>query len=351
MFTTISELITEKELRKWKPKDNIHIQGGTGTGKTHFIMNDLVDYCRKFNRRILLVEPRTRLKQQAKKDTKTKSGHISIISYQEIETMILNGLDAAGYISKFSYLVADEYQYFLNDASMNVHTDLSLQAIMAFEGVRIFMSATDDSIITYLKGRFQLSFTREYIADKKQANIKNLFFYYNDDELNNVILDCLTYSGKTVLFVGSINKGVKLYRKFIRKGYRVLFNCSVTNQDNYRYVKYVDAKAMEKVITEQTFKDHDLLITTTALDTGFNLIDTDIGNIIIDDIRDVDTAIQCIGRKRTIGKHADYSVIVRDVANNVLSGHRTTMKKALKSADYLLENTAKALESRYYRRI
>ena len=73
-----------------------------------------------------------------------------------------------------------------------------------------------------------------------------------------------------------------------------IFNCS---RYNNQYRKHRCNSEMSDLIKNERFEKL-ILITTSALEVGFNILDSDIHNIVIDGIDDIDSIIQCIGRKR-----------------------------------------------------
>ena len=55
----VSDIITKDECRSWEPNDRIVIVAPTGTGKTHFVLNTLLEIARERNQTILYLCNRT----------------------------------------------------------------------------------------------------------------------------------------------------------------------------------------------------------------------------------------------------------------------------------------------------
>ena len=51
----ISDIVTKEEIDKWKSGQRILINSQTGTGKSEFIKNNLYEYCKLLNKKILLM--------------------------------------------------------------------------------------------------------------------------------------------------------------------------------------------------------------------------------------------------------------------------------------------------------
>ena len=106
----ISEIISEKEIAKWK-NQNILITAPTGAGKSYFIKNKLYDYALANNKKILYLLPRldTVLQFRDEIQRDKKADVITIKSYQEIEKRELKKVETD--LSNYDYIVVDECHY------------------------------------------------------------------------------------------------------------------------------------------------------------------------------------------------------------------------------------------------
>ncbi|MGE7828980.1 hypothetical protein ACQKPA_32990, partial [Paenibacillus sp. NPDC093718] len=79
---------------------------------------------------------------------------------------------------------------------------------------------------------------------------------------------------------------------------------------------------------------------TTTLDNGVDLYGKDLKWIVIDDIRDFDTMIQCIGRKRFYEDDAadTVNVIIRNVNNNKLGGMLAKSARTLREVNTFIKD-------------
>ncbi|PAD39843.1 hypothetical protein CHH53_03935 [Terribacillus sp. 7520-G] len=218
-----------------------------------------------------------------------KSSTIHVKSYQSIEK--LNTHHTEFNFDMYDYIVSDEFHYFFSDASFNNYTDLSLAAILgAKHQIKIFMSATGDSMKSYLS-KVPNYTIQDYYLPNDYSHIKELSFFYKNETIEDIINHAIKTRTKTIVFLNDVEKAYELYKQHKQ---HALFNCSKTNGKGY--YRYVDEEQIKNVLMREKF-DHLLLITTTCMDSGLNIWDDSLKNIICD-VTDVDSLIQCIGRKR-----------------------------------------------------
>lgn len=165
----ISEIIGE-EYKWWEPGQFVFITAPTGTGKTTFILNQLVSFAAHSKKKVLYLVNRKILKKQLEENISNivwsclrrdnmnndiPSDVIRIETYQSIEKMIQDYRDTP-YYNQFDYIVADEAHYFYHDATYNTSTILSYIWIINklnnwHKPIFIFISATMDKIKKRIK--------------------------------------------------------------------------------------------------------------------------------------------------------------------------------------------------------
>jgi len=94
--------------------------------------------------------------------------------------------------------------------------------------------------------------------------------------------------------------------------------------------------------------DSQFLFTTQCFDSGTNLFDEDLKNIFID-MDDVDSLIQCLGRKRIKSDTDKVNLYIKTISNQQLGGYQTATKKDISMAQYLLSHDAQSLIMKYPR--
>ncbi|MEM1484915.1 DEAD/DEAH box helicase family protein [Oscillospiraceae bacterium PP1C4] len=178
----ISDIIGQ-DYETWRPGKIVVISAQTGTGKTSFILNQLLEFATKSKKKILYVCNRSALVEQIQKslddlkipyenNNKKKQmqclqqqsePYIKIVSYQKSEFISIQYE-----IKKFgaSYCVFDEAHYFYQDAAFNSGTKKICSYL--FTGnldpifsscVNIFMSATDEYVYALLQKIYERDFT------------------------------------------------------------------------------------------------------------------------------------------------------------------------------------------------
>ena len=322
----ISEVVTIKEIRKWKNGNTITISAGTGKGKSYFIKNNLYAFAKKENKKILFLIHRTNcLNQfQSEIDKDKKNDVIDMMTYQKIEYDLLNNINID--FSKYQYIVCDEFHYFLSDASYNFVTDISLNMILdAKDNIKIFMSATGQYTKGYINGIKKIE-TIDYEIPLEYEFIENLTFFYKDNALDRFVKGAIKTNNKAIIFIDSAKKAYELYQRYEKY---CLFNCSRSNNQYYKYVK---KNEITKMLEKEKF-DKQILITTTAMDAGVNIIDNKVNNIICD-VKDIGVLIQCMGRKRIQNKNDKIELWVKAINNKQLGGMKTQLKRKIEMADY-----------------
>lgn len=155
----VSDIITKDECRSWKPNDRIVIVAPTGAGKTHFVLNTLLEIAIERNQTILYLCNRTLVMEQVWVNAKEKglefeyidgllySNNIIITTYQNIEAKGGFIYTENGYREtiNFYYCVCDEAHYFVHDSVFNMNTNTIPNIIKNYmKKIIIYMTATDE---------------------------------------------------------------------------------------------------------------------------------------------------------------------------------------------------------------
>lgn len=324
----VSEIITTDNIRSWEDGNIITITAGTGAGKSYFIKNILYAFAKLNNTKILFLIHRTNCTNQFYLELKrdNKLDIIDIKTYQSIEN---NEID----FKEYQYIICDEFHYFMSDASFNITTDISLNKILEQTNkIRIFMSATGDYVKRYIKNVKKLNII-DYEIPIDFNFINELKFFNHLETLENFIKECIERNEKAIFFIQSAKQAFELYNKYKDN---CLFNCS---KSNTKYYKYVDKDKINNMLINEQFEEN-ILITTSCMDAGVNIIDDRLNHIICD-IKDIGTLIQCIGRKRIQGDNDRLYVYIKSISNNQLGGMKTQLLKKIEKADFLKNHTVK----------
>lgn len=295
----VSDRIGE-DFKTWQLGENIAIQAQTGTGKTWFIKNKLVNYLGS-QERLLLVCNRINLKRQLKMDllmmyhmaipyVKDKKGkdtdridlkaldaiyqieNVTIKSYQSIQQMCLNyEYDGTEIDLNYDYIVMDEIHYVLIDGSFNNLCRLAYKYLiekpMPFT-IKIFISATmeeiEKPILNALNGENTTLRKYETGIDYSYINVK---YFKNDlDIIINSIKNDKT-DEKWLVFVSK-----KVDGELIQK--------SLGDEISSFIKSRTKSKELESIVTKSSFNKK-VLIATKVLDNGINIEDDKLTNIVV----------------------------------------------------------------------
>ncbi|MGG1643677.1 DNA/RNA helicase [Paenibacillus sp. NRS-1782] len=327
--------VTEKingEEAEWKNGDIILISSGTASGKSFFIRNKLEELADQQNVNILLLVNRKNLYDQ-NKEAIEDSSRIKVELYQTIENRLNN--DEEYDFSPYTYIVCDESHYFTTDSGFNDNSDDSLQAILGLQSqIRIFMSATGHVLFSYIKDQYRRKLKQtgnkiwSYSIPRKFNQIASLSFYTDFYSIEKWIeLKFNKADDKIIYFASSIQKAYELHLKYDNS----LFVCSKSSSKNRKYLKHVDDDQVESMVKQNRF-DCKYLFTTTVLDNGFDLKDEQI-KLIVCDLFDVDTMLQCIGRKRFKNDQDKVHVVLLNRNNRNLNNYLNSVQMKLDEAD------------------
>lgn len=330
------------EYQSWNKDALVIIKAPTGCGKSHFILNELLNYAMQQSRRILYLVNRTILKDQLIKKCNEQVAELSIrygtaikiwdyiwiCTYQEIEQrlkygdadpLIANRRDANGNpIEPYYYVVYDECHYFYADADFNPGTEASYGYLtQSFRHVvQIFMSATienmEEKIVEdmthlgivklHLKQVVRYEMTEDY-------DYVDLHYIVDAKEILNLIK--VEKNEKWLIFTDNIDKGNEL-AKNIRNIHEKFAGDNVVFIDA-RYKTDESGSVSVRELVDNQLIEKPVIITTSVLDNGVSFEDEGLRNVII--MADSkEEFIQMLGRKRPDGQKIQVYVCKRDKA-------------------------------------
>jgi len=337
----VSDVITKEVIETWNNGDVITFKAGTGAGKSFAIKNVLYDYAKANGKKILMLIHRKNCVNQFQ-DEITRDGKLDIIhikTYQSLESLKHNHKKDFDF-SDYQFIVSDEFHYFLGDAGYNKLTDISLNMILSEENtIRIFMSATGDYMKHYINNIKKIK-TIDYELPITYDFIQDLTFFNKDETMEMFIEGAIDKGEKAIFFIQSATKAYELHLKY--KEY-TMFNCGKSD----KHYKYVDGEKVGKMLDKERFEEQ-ILITTTCMDAGVNIIDEDVKHIICD-VKSTNIIIQCIGRKRIQNKNDKINLYIKSMNNHQLGGMKTQLKNKLRMADFLTSHTVKEYIREYPR--
>lgn len=332
MSKFISDKI-EEEFKEWKSNELIFISAHTGSGKTFFILDELVKFAHSKEVKILYLVNRKILKMQIEKkvniDVRSKlkvestDNIIDIMTYQELENRCKNDtdyMDCKGKydlykILSYGYIVCDECHYFFSDSTFNTNTELSYRWIKnrKFHSCLIFMSATIKRIKKYIYEDLCIK-SNEHKKSLMSVNIKrgNItinpsrkvyeydvipdYSYINFhilDDTKEIIEQVKNKKGKWLIFVDNIKKGNDINQLLVESGIDSIFIDARWINGSMDLIDTVN-----NIANNEHFKQQ-VVISTSVMDNGISIKDMNLKNLVImADTRE--EFIQMLGRKRYI---------------------------------------------------
>lgn len=351
----ISELIKD-EYKEWEAGQIILISAPTGSGKSNFIFDKLLELaiCRRkkilylVNRRILKMQLDSLLERDINEKIYEKfrnyeidlEDYINIKTYQWIEEKILTESlhdDVIKNLANYDIVVYDECHYFYADATFNTNTEISFQIL---EGVfryklKIFMSATMEKVKKFIKSYAELEVDQgqriyweinrpktEYSKRMYKWGMKNIAEYTVPTDYSYIKLHSFSNyidlvkivnnnqdDEKWLIFIDSIKDGNRLKDGLIESG--------IPKEDvvfiDADYKKDISASNSVNSITKNNLVEEKIVITTPVLDNGITLQDEELRNLVIfSDTQE--SFIQMLGRKRSDGKSVNLYICRRSSA-------------------------------------
>lgn len=305
--TKFNDVLTSEIIETWDG-NNVILNGATGSGKTYFIENNLHEYAKKYCRTILFLCNRKALYEEISlRKEKLRLHNIEVMLYQSLQEQIKNG----DIIQEYDYIVCDEFHYVLSDAIFNNYTDLTYNWIKSQnKAIKIFMSGTARRIFNILKSSGIVNVNFEYVIPYDYSYVDECIFFENKGKIFDIIKNILINTDeKIIYFANSTNFAIEVYNQFWNDSY---FRCSKYSKNPI--ARELNEKYMGCIIEYEkdliTF-DKRLLITTKALDNGINIKDKQIKHIICD-VFDLESAQQCLGRKRVIDSEDRCNFYIRN---------------------------------------
>lgn len=277
----MSDLIGQS-YKTWK-NCFVILNGGTGCGKTFFIINVLIPHYTKESKNVLYLCNREKLEYQIK-PLINNYPTVTVMTYQRLQAKLRKKKP----LPKYDLIISDECHYFWTDAKFNSYTDISYQyVIKQTQSVVIFMSATAEIFFEELKADGKVKRENIFKIEKSYDYVEKVYTYHKN-ELQDIIDNILSHDDdeKILVFVNSINRLKEMYSIY---GLDADYMCSKNQKCDF-----VNRAAVKNC----TFSKR-ILFTTKVLDNGIDIKD-DLVKHIISEIFDFDCMLQAIGRKRPI---------------------------------------------------
>lgn len=314
----VSDVIPQEEIRKWENGDVVLISAPCGAGKSYFIKNVLYEYAKGIGKKILMLIHRSACVNQFSIEIENagKSDIIDIRTYQSIEFALTNG--NYGVFSKdYAFVVSDEFHYFVEDSGFNCFTDLSFNAIVKYpNAVKIFMSATGDVMEHMMeKSVYRKSKMYHYSAQADFSHIASLNYFFQSETMRTLAYRLKKANKKAIFFCQSIEEAHSLYNEFRDCS---IFLCGKNSANGKKYYADVNEEKIKEMLEKQRFEEQ-FLFCTSCFDAGANIVDPEL-HIIVADMTNISSLIQCVGRKRSQGADDKIHLFIKGISNKQIGG-------------------------------
>lgn len=298
----LAELIGGK-YKEWEGA-KILISAPTGIGKTTFVIEILLFYFRIKRGKILILCNRILLRIQYWNSLLKQFENyyeieqcVTVMTYQQFEEAVKNRSSVDQLFKDFEAIICDECHFFYSDSDFNGYGTFALLQAIACAGVTktlIFMSATMDEVGPLIKQTLENCMTilsrtgrNSEITDKNKEILFYDFSGLADYERFHCICvpDMETVCGllaespkKSVIFIDDKEKGAELVEFLIK-----------TQKVNRQQIAFLNADNIDHEINKELIHNltitHKLmpkiLITTSVLDNGISIHDSEVGNVLI----------------------------------------------------------------------
>lgn len=390
------------------PRNVYLLKAPTGSGKTTFFIKDLVPETRRRRQQVLLIVNRSVLTEQLiniylkelgippgaiefPQEGIYPLGDLVVCSYQYMARRLQDkdtpNIKIGPFEAKeYAFVVCDECHYFIADSVFTTDSAplVNLPKVFA-QSVRIYASATMNPVRNVILKMEQVvdlaenfpyweispgfRYARNNMISQIYSNYNGLlqrapFFEVMGAEPDYSYLhlriladgqalwdDVIEQHGahrlhKAVVFVDSKKQGTDCKNKLNQHGISAAFIFSEASSGAYS-MDELDKKVLEEIKAKSRFESVSVLIATSILDNGTNLIDKDITHLYISGTEYM-AAVQQAGRVRMYDEGQTLELVIPRRAKSYFSTRRSQWKRQKELLEKWLSATVKTRESMYF---
>lgn len=391
------------------PRNVYLIKAPTGSGKTTFFIKDLVPEARRRRQQVLLIVNRSVLTEQLiniylkelgippgaiefPQEGIYPLGDLVVCSYQYMARR-LQGKDTPNIkigpfeAKEYAFVVCDECHYFIADSVFTTDSAplVNLPKVFA-QSVRIYASATMSPVQNVILKMEQVvdlaenfpyweispgfRYARNNMISQIYSNYNGLlqrapFFEVMGAEpdysylhpriladgqslWDDVIEQYEAHSlRKAVVFVDSKKHGKDCKEKLNSHGISAAFIVSESTSSRSYSMDELDKKVLEEIKTKNRFESVSVLIATSVLDNGTNLIDKDITHLYISGTEYM-AAVQQAGRVRMYEEGQTLELVIPRRAKSYFSSRISQWNRQENLLDKWLDADAKTREDMFW---
>ena len=320
-FTRITDALCDKdEIEEWESAYPTFIDAPTGMGKSTFVYKELLPRAAKKGKNVLLLSNRRAVSNQQKykvmdeinsrfKETLTEKGvyeqdifdYVGVITYHRLQGF-LNNEENRNWIENIEYVVCDECHFFTSDSLFNSNCDRILKLITSrfCKAIRVYLTATPwDTIhrICEAEQENYLDFRRTCVDAKRPLYLDRRYMLYYHFDRSFDKYDLKFFEDFSDILPSINSESDDKWLIFIdNKGTAEKLKNEIKVPIAYLDAESKGVKVWNELIQNEKF-DSKVLLTTSVIDCGVNIIDSRLTNIVI--LSDDRVSImQMAGRKR-----------------------------------------------------
>lgn len=390
------------------PRNVYLLKAPTGSGKTTFFIKDLVPEARRRRQQVLLIVNRSVLTEQLiniylkelgippgaiefPQEGIYPLGDLVVCSYQYMARR-LQGKDTPNIkigpfeAKEYAFVVCDECHYFIADSVFTTDSAplVNLPKVFA-QSVRIYASATMSPVRNVILKMEQVvdlaenfpyweiwpgfRYARNNMISQIHSNHNGLlqyaaFFEVTGAEPNYSYLHPRILADgqalwddvieqheahrlhKAVVFVDSKKQGTDCKNKLNQHGISAAFIFSEASSGSYS-MDELDKKVLEEIKAKSRFESVSVLIATSVLDNGTNLIDKDITHLYISGTEYM-AAVQQAGRVRMYEEGQTLELVIPRSAKSYFSSRISQWDRQENLLNKWLDTDAKTREDMFW---
>lgn len=288
----VTEVIGD-QYKEWKPGTAVLIATPPSSGKTTWVRNQLVEYCRETGKKVLYLSPRTLINNETKAVC-TDDDVMTIMSCQRLIREHVN-------VGSYDYIVVDEAHWLVTGGEC-WDRDVVFEQVADSQAVKIYMTGTPDVLIPLLSGKHpQMIKIDEVAFDTSYMDVK---ITNSHNDALAAVCDAVA-AGEKVMYVTYSKKKLLALQKMLGRA------VAVVTSDNRDQIELTDGG------TYTMPEGCSVIAGTSCLSLGINVLsDSGVTTLVID-LPDPTDAVQAIYRRR-VKEGERLTVIIRDWTVNEL---------------------------------
>lgn len=317
----ISDEIGVETYGKWLDGKKIIINAPTGTGKTTFVLKELLPYCKSRGKKMLILCNRRLLKLQYGFELAEKYVRyaeliegVDVRTYQALAEVALDFQMMEKTLKSYDVIICDEVHFFYSDSDFNAEgTYILLQKIIksCFFKTVVMITATLLEVLPMIETTFrrcecrlreegvedkfilQYKYSKEVYDFQHWADYSRFDCYYVRD-VETLASEIANSKKKSLIFIDDKQRAEEFKKMLVERKLKEqdIFILSAEVMEEKMNDRNIQVLAVQQKMLPR------VVITTSVLDNGVSIHDAEMGNIVIATDSRV-SFLQMIGRIRS----------------------------------------------------